>query len=302
MTKTIYLAGKMSGLPNFGFEIFDANAAFLRDLGWRVISPADLDRESGFDGEGKNGSECSEDQFLAAMRRDYAALLTCDAIAFLPNWITSRGAKLERDFGAKLGLDFYRVDVDKSYFEKEFILALCGVARAGKDSIAKEFVQNLGFERHGFADPLKDMLYALNPKIEMLNSDFIGHWSIQAIVDQRGWEDAKSEPEIRQLLQRLGTEAGRSVLGENFWVDTLFSTPSGPRLVIPDCRFENEATGVRSRAGKVIRIHRKGVGPVNQHISDAIAFDADFDVHNDGTVKESYLQIVDYLSSVGIDL
>ena len=294
--KRVYLSGKMTGLPNLGFEIFDKNRDFLKDNGWDVISPADIDRAAGLDLD----APFTEEQYHETIKRDYAALLECDAIAFMNNWTESRGAKLESDFANVLKLDRYRVDADNLYFEKEIVIGLTGYAQSGKDTIAKEFINENNFERHGFADSLKDILYALNPTIqEDTGFDFA---RLQYFIDEDGWEEAKKIKDIRQLLQRLGTEGGRVTLGEDIWVNTLFSKPHKARLVIPDLRYENEANEVRRRGGVVIRVIRDGVGPVNNHASDQISFETDITVFNNGTPKEAYIEIVEQLPNFGIIL
>ena len=301
MTKTIYLSGKMTGLPEFGFPLFDKNRDFLIGKEWNVISPADIDREEGFDPT-TDGAEFTEEQYLEVIKRDYAALLRSDAIAFMNNWTDSRGAKLESDFANVLKLDRYRVDADNNYLEKELVIGFMGYATVGKDRIAREFVERDGFERVGFADSLKSILYALNPRIELFNNDFVGFWHVQTLVDQKGWDEAKKEPEVRQLLQRLGTEGGRVALGEDVWVKALFASPHAARIVIPDVRFENEARAIRERGGVVVRVHRDGVGPINNHVSDRINFEADIDVYNDSTPENAYLTILANLPGFGIDL
>ena len=291
MTKTIYVSGPMTNYENFNYPAFHANAAFLREGGWNVISPAELDADLGID----ETTVMTEALYLDIIKHDYAALLKCDAIAFIPGWEKSRGAKLESDFANVLKLERYRVDASKSYLEQEKILAFTGFAGSGKDSVAQQFVKNDGYERIGFADPLKKMLYALNPRIELFNDDFIGHWHIKNIVDIKGWDEAKKEPEIRQLLQKLGTESGRAALGEDIWVKTLFNSPHGARIVIPDVRFKNEADEISRSGGTVVRIIRPGVGPVNDHASDQINFEADYTLVNDGTLEEAYATLKSYL-------
>ncbi len=42
---------------------------------------------------------------------------------------------------------------------------------------------------------------------------------VRDLVDDIGWDKAKVQyPEIRELLQRMGTEVGRALYGESFWV------------------------------------------------------------------------------------
>ena len=291
MAKTAYLSGPMSGIKDFNYPAFHANAAFLRSSGWDVLSPAELDADLGINAD----MVMTEETYLDIIKHDYAALIKSDAIAFMPGWEKSRGAKLESDFANVLKLDRYRVDASAEYFEQEKIIGLTGHARSGKDTIAQQFVKNDGYERVGFADALKSILYSLNPRIELFNDDFIGHWHIKNIVDGRGWDEAKKEPEIRQLLQRLGTEGGRVALGEDIWVKTLFNSPHGARIVIPDVRFENEANEIRRRGGIVVQIMRPGVGPVNNHASDKIDFEADYVLMNDKTPEEAHDTIMSYM-------
>ena len=47
------------------------------------------------------------------------------------------------------------------------IIGLSGFARSGKDEAAKVLVEEFGFKRVGFADKLREVLYALNPLVEV---------------------------------------------------------------------------------------------------------------------------------------
>jgi hypothetical protein len=287
----------MTGLPNLGFDIFDKNRDFLVDRGWDVVSPADIDRAAGLNSD----KPFTEEQYNETIKRDYAALLECGSIAFMNNWINSKGAKLESDFANVLKLDRYRVDVDNLYFEKEIVIGLTGYARSGKDSIAHEFVTRDGFQRIGFADALKEILYGLNPIIE-ITPNMGSYIRIQQIINNKGWEEAKKLIEIRELLQRLGTEGGRASLGEDVWINTLFNSPTVARIVIPDVRFANEAAEIKRRGGKVIKIIRPGIEPANDHPSEQIDFDVDFTIQNNRTPTEAYLEIVEQLHKFEITL
>lgn len=93
MKKTIYIAGPMRGKPLFNFPSFDAARDRLVADGWSVISPADMDREIGFD-ETKSYPPTKE--FLdAAMARDIEAIKKSDAIYMLRGWKESTGATAE---------------------------------------------------------------------------------------------------------------------------------------------------------------------------------------------------------------
>src|ERR1700756_2611003 len=90
--RSIYLAGPMRGLPNFNFHEFDDAAEMLRMKGWRVYSPAEHDRASGFDPQmgTLNGFDIKK-----AFRWDIRAILRSDAIYMLRDWEASKGAQTE---------------------------------------------------------------------------------------------------------------------------------------------------------------------------------------------------------------
>lgn len=101
MKPVVYLAGPMGGLQKYGAPIFDAAAADLRQRGYRVINPVDIDLEAGFDPM----TDSPEDFDLkAAIRRDVNHLVDCDAIVMLPGHEKSRGATAERYVAIWAGL------------------------------------------------------------------------------------------------------------------------------------------------------------------------------------------------------
>ena len=44
---TIYVAGPMRGYENYNFPAFDRCSRVLREQGWNVINPAELDKDAG---------------------------------------------------------------------------------------------------------------------------------------------------------------------------------------------------------------------------------------------------------------
>lgn len=174
------------------------------------------------------------------------------------------------------------------------IIAFTGFAQSGKDSAAAFLIER-GYTRLAFADILRQSLYNLNPIVPMPLEGAPEHWArVQDLVDWKGWDVAKVEcPEIRELLQRMGTEVGRELYGTNFWVDMAMSQMlrrhDGPDgvvgdYVITDCRFPNEEQAIHRAGGLLFRIERPGTGAVNPHASEAhvLTMPVDGIIVNDG--------------------
>lgn len=95
----LYLAGPMTGLPDFNRPAFHAAAAALRAAGYEVVNPAELDESEPItDPDGPGAWE-------RYMRRDIPHLCKCDALAQLPGWTKSRGAVLEESIAFEIGID-----------------------------------------------------------------------------------------------------------------------------------------------------------------------------------------------------
>jgi hypothetical protein len=181
------------------------------------------------------------------------------------------------------------------------IIGLSGYAGSGKDAVAALLVP-AGFTRVAFADVLRDVAYAADPYVRSEFPDGGFRFErLQAVIDRDGWHIAKNNnPDVRRLLQRLGTEAGRDILGENIWVDTAFARADSSDIVITDVRFPNEFEAVRSRGGITVRIDRPGYGPRNSHASETSLDDAEFDyyINNNGTLQALSDTVVTLLTAV----
>src|SRR6478735_4734799 len=122
------------------------------------------------------------------------------------------------------------------------IIGLSGFARSGKDEAARVLVEEYGFVRVAFADKLREVLYALNPIVDMGFDDFLELQPVyvQEVIDAYGWDGYKETEygtEIRRLLQRLGTEAGRQALWDTIWIDSAFAgLPDDAKVVVTDAR------------------------------------------------------------------
>ena len=131
----------------------------------------------------------------------------------------------------------------------------------------------------------------------------------------------------RGFLQKVGTDALRSVIHENVWVNALFSNYKGefnqyhedelksrafPNWIITDMRFPNELKAVEDRDGITIRINRKiefeGVivdmkdMSIVEHPSETALDNAKFKyvIDNDGTVDELVEKVAEILKKENI--
>lgn len=89
---TTYIAGPMTGLPQFNHQSFAYAATVLRAQGRDVRKPHEID------------GGATDQTWEWYMRRALQMLLDCDEIVLLPGWENSRGARIERQIAEALGM------------------------------------------------------------------------------------------------------------------------------------------------------------------------------------------------------
>jgi hypothetical protein len=94
IAEKVYIAGPMSGYPEWNFPAFNSMAKALRHVGFQVVNPAEL-------------NEGLQDNWKACMIEDIRQLMTCDSIFMLKGWEKSKGASLEHHIAKELGLEIY---------------------------------------------------------------------------------------------------------------------------------------------------------------------------------------------------
>ena len=97
----VYLAGPMSGLPDFNFPAFFAAAGRLEAEGHVVFNPAQNDLDTWGDLE----TIKAQANYRDCLRMDLNWILdNADAIAVLPGWENSKGTRVEVALAEALGL------------------------------------------------------------------------------------------------------------------------------------------------------------------------------------------------------
>lgn len=89
----VFISGPMDGYPGYNFEMFDRVAELFREQGHTVISPAELDREAGFNPS--IDKKVTPEFLKAAILRDVKGILDSDTVALLPGWQGSEGVRGE---------------------------------------------------------------------------------------------------------------------------------------------------------------------------------------------------------------
>lgn len=174
------------------------------------------------------------------------------------------------------------------------LIGLVGYPGVGKDEAAKALVED-GWLRLSFADKVREAALGIDPIVSIgLEGSFL---RLSQIVAAYGWDRAKREyPEVRRLLQRIGTEGGREIHGQECWVsiiDKLIEEEeysSGRDVVVTDVRFDNEVELVKNLfGGDLVWVEKPGCAPVNDHKSEQqyewLHSQCSHEIHNDGDVE-----------------
>lgn len=109
----IYIAGPMRGYIDYNFPAFNEAADAFRDGGWDVFNPAERDIEEygSFEAMDLAYKEDPDGFLREALAADLEFIcLEADAIAMLPGWEKSFGARAEHATAVALGLQIIYVD------------------------------------------------------------------------------------------------------------------------------------------------------------------------------------------------
>lgn len=161
------------------------------------------------------------------------------------------------------------------------LVALTGAAGSGKSTATKFLVERHGYTLVKFAGPLKRMMYALG----LTEAEVEGE--LKELPQDRFY--GKSP---RYLMQTIGTNWARKLIGEDFWVrmwqgEVGALLDVGERVVCDDCRFPNEAAAIKAKRGMIIKLEGRG-GIAGEHASEAGCGQHDAVVFNDDGLVDLY--------------
>ena len=118
--KLIYIAGPMGFRRHidYNFPAFDHARDFINSFDHlRAISPADMDRDCGFDGRLRSLPTTPDFTIKSIINRDVTAIMECDGIYMLDGWLMSVGAQAERRLAIWLGIPVFYEGTHDSVLE-----------------------------------------------------------------------------------------------------------------------------------------------------------------------------------------
>jgi len=189
---------------------------------------------------------------------------------------------------------------------RHLLIGYGGPAGSGKDASADHLVDRHGFTKLNMSDPLLAAMLILDPIIPAPGKYIAGaHMnSNERFSDLHkifGYVETKKHPEVRRLLQQLGTEFGRKVLGEDTWVniaarriiqlrEAAVASEDG-NVAITGIRYRNELEMIHRLGGTSVWVKRPsltGIGALSAHSSENSLSEEDFDATllNDGSLGD----------------
>jgi hypothetical protein len=138
------------------------------------------------------------------------------------------------------------------------IIGVVGFIGSGKGTVADILVNKKDFTKISFADSVKDATAAIFgwPR-SLLEGDTDESREFRETKDE--WWSEKTGKYItpRNMLQLIGTEAGRDVIHPDVWVLSVErKIGMYKNVVIPDVRFPNEMNFIQKMGGFVVRVRR----------------------------------------------
>lgn len=163
------------------------------------------------------------------------------------------------------------------------IIGIGGKLQHGKDVVADHLVDELGWVKVGMSDALNEILVVLNPLIvqrwEVDVTVKKAWWSRKTVtvpvehqrtiryadlIEEVGYVKAKEDPEVRRLLQVMGTEVGRKMIDANIWTKMMtkkvreLKKQAVPGVIVTGIRFPNESKAIKTLEGSLWWVERPG--------------------------------------------
>lgn len=174
------------------------------------------------------------------------------------------------------------------------LIGIAGRKGCGK-STAAGVLTSIGYNVCSFAAPMKRVVALLLSQAGLT-------------AEQLQYAAANKEAPLpilgcsyRHVLQTLGTEWGRQMIKDDFWLLMADQQWQFYRdVVFDDVRFDNEAAFIRKRGGLVVHLSRPGLFAGDGHLSEAGITVCSTDAHlaNDGDEEQLLDRLIDLVETL----
>jgi hypothetical protein len=165
------------------------------------------------------------------------------------------------------------------------IIGITGLAGSGKSTAAQWLCDSYNWQNIKMAAPLKAMLHAAGMSKECFEGE------LKTVPHPMFCEQTP-----RYVMQTLGTEWGRQLIGQDIWVNLWGASAQqlndkGTGVICDDVRFENEVDQILLLGGLIVKIDRPGTVDETNHSSEAVPDRFDTVIVNDGTLPDFYRSV-----------
>lgn len=174
------------------------------------------------------------------------------------------------------------------------IIAICGLKRSGKDTIANYISNEYGFKHVKIAQPLKDTICNLFD----IDKQVLEDNRKDAIVEK--W---KTSP--RTIMDFIGTHIFQHEIQKiiphierKFWIHKLLNNMDGQNIVISDLRFLHEYEELKKHNCLIIKVERWS--SCSDDLSSEIEYNQipeDIVLKNNGSISELYDELSKQIGS-----
>ena len=196
------------------------------------------------------------------------------------------------------------------------IVAITGPKRSGKDTVANYLKSMFDYEPLAFAEPIKDILCLTFGISREVLDDFKNSKDLHKILGVEYYgpfaEDSDEYVEfttdMRQILQRFGTDAMQKHFGTDVWCKKLLQDALAwdlDTICVSDLRFLEEYEYLKEHCEKltIIRLHKEGLEEdVHSSEQEYKQIPSDYDISNNGTLQELYNKLNKIMAEITKDL
>ncbi len=138
----------------------------------------------------------------------------------------------------------------------------------------------------------------------IIDIDFLNKHPLSSAISSDGITQVYIK--LRTLMQYFGTNICRKQLADDIWIrqtmNKVINIAESRRLcLIPDVRFENEASAIRCNTpylyGGVIKINRDNYEK-EEHCSESLFVNSDFNIDNNGTMLQLFFKVLNICQKI----